>query len=70
MPRQLSKNLPPLSRNPLKKNQREDRRRNLLLKSWYLLSPSSLPIPATTPLRFSSKATCGSEVKSPVQMIA
>ena len=71
MPRLLRKNLLPLSRNLQRKNQRDHDPLLLQLhKSWYLLSPSSLPIPAMTPLRFSFKDTCGLEVRSLAQMIA
>ena len=69
LPRLL--NLLPLSRNLQRKNRRDHVLLQLLLhKLWYLLNPSSLPIPAMTPLRFSFKDTCGLEVRSLAQMIA
>ena len=68
MPRHPRKKLLPLSRNQRRKNLR-DQRVLLLHKFWYHLSPSSLPILATTLSRFSFKDICGSEVRSLVQMI-
>ena len=74
MPRHPRKKLLPLSRNQRRKNLRDQRVLLLQLllllhKFWYHLSPSSLPILATTLSRFSFKDTCGSEVRSLVQMI-
>ena len=69
MPRHPRKKLLPLSRNQRRKNLRDQRVLLLLHKFWYHLSPSSLPILATTLSRFSFRDTCGSEVRSLVQMI-
>ena len=71
MLRHPRKKLLPLSRNQQRKNLRDQRVLLLRLrhKFWYHLSPNSLPILATTHSRFSFKDTCGSEVRSLVQMI-
>ena len=71
MPKHPRKKLLLLSRNQRRKNLRDQRVLLLRLrhKFWYHLSPSSLPILAMTLSKFSFRDTCGSEVRSLVQMI-
>ena len=71
MPRHPRKKLLLLSRNQQRKNLRDLHfLLQLLLKSWYLLKSSSLPIPATILSRYSFRDICGLEVRSLVRMIA